>query len=225
MAGTFMQGMLRYGAVLLIGVAIGFGLAQWPQPVLSAQPAVDPASALISTPTTVPALNTPVPAPTMAAVQKQPAPQHPASTNAPALADPAWQQSTVDESWLAFVEQQYPKRLQQDLSDFPDAVKQQMQAFQQTAVDPDWAQATEQQLQDLLITQQDLKFLQVERVQCRQNGCEMYGTSLKPAALDALNLQLRQFYSKDTNTMIMDLALPGAEQGNFYLLLSGMKKD
>jgi hypothetical protein len=111
------------------------------------------------------------------------------------------------------------------LSGFPDPVKQQMQAFQQTEVDTDWALATEQQLQDLLVTQPELKFLQVERVQCRQNGCELYGTSLKPAALDALNRQLRQFYSKDTNTMIMDMTLPGAEQGNFYLLLSGMKKD
>lgn len=214
-----MQGMLRYCVVLLTGVAIGFGLAQWQQPVLSVQPAAKPAS--IAAPTA--ALATSMPAPTAA-----PEPvelQQPASTNTPALSDPAWQQSTVDENWLAFVEQQYPKRLQQDLSAFPDPVKQQMQAFQQSEVDTDWAPATEQQIQDLLVTQQDLKFLQVERVQCRQNGCELYGTSLKPAALDALNRQLGRFHSNDTNTMIMDLTLPGAEQGNFYLLLSGMKKD
>jgi hypothetical protein len=147
------------------------------------------------------------------------------TAQSPALSDPAWQQSTLDENWLAFVEQQYPKRLQQDLLAFPDAVKQQMQAFQRAEVDADWAQATEQQVQDLLITQQDLKFLQVERVQCRQDGCEIYGTSLNPAALDALNRQLRRFHSNDTHTMIMDLTKPGTELGNFYLLLSGMKKD
>lgn len=220
-----MQGMLGYSAVLLIGVAIGFGLAQLQQPALSALPAADPESAVISAPTAAPTLDAPAPAPTVAAVQKQPESQQPASTNAPALADPASKQSTVDENWLAFVEQQYPKRLQQDLSAFPDPVKQQMQAFQQSEVDTDWASATEQQIQDLLVTQQELKFLQVERVQCRQNGCELYGTSLKPAALDALNRQLRRFHSNDTNTMIMDLTLPEAEQGNFYLLLSGMKKD
>ncbi len=214
-----MQGMLRYCAVLLTGVAIGFGLAQWQQPVLSVQPAAKPAS--IAAPTA--ALATSMPAPTAA-----PEPvelQQPATTDAPALSDPAWQQSTVDETWLAFVEQQYPKRLQQDLSAFPDAVKQQMQAFQQSEVDTDWAQATEQQLQDLLVTQRELQLLQVERVQCRQNGCELYGTSLKPAALDALNRQLSRFHSNETNTMIMDLTKPGTEQGNFYLLLSGMKKD
>jgi hypothetical protein len=80
-------------------------------------------------------------------------------------------------------------------------------------------------VQDLLITQPELKFLQVERVQCRQNACEMYGTSLKPAALDALDRQLRKFHSNNTNMMIMDLTKPGSELGNFYLLLSGMKKD
>lgn len=224
-----MQGMLRYSAVLLIGVALGFGLAQWQQPALPAQSAAEPVSGVISeptaAPTTAPALDTPAPAPTVVAEQKQPESQQQASSATPALSDPTWQQSTVDENWLAFVEQQYPKRLQQDLSAFPDPVKQQMQAFQRSEIDTDWAVATEQQLQDLLVTQQELKFLQVERVQCRQNGCELYGTSLKPAALDALNRQLRQFHSNDTNTMIMDMTLPGAEQGNFYLLLSGMKKD
>ncbi|MDZ7868264.1 MAG: hypothetical protein U5L02_03530 [Rheinheimera sp.] len=216
-----MSGMLRYSVVLLIGVALGFGLAQLQQPALSAQPVADPAPATSST--AVPAPSTPMPA--VATEQKQPEPQHPASTKAPALPDPTLQQSPVDENWLAFVEQQYPKRLQQDLSAFPDPVKKQMQAFQQSEVDTDWALATEQQLQDLLVTQPELKLLQVERVQCRQNGCELYGTSLKPAALDALNRQLRRFHSHETNTMVMDMALPGAEQGNFYLLLSGMKKD
>ena len=218
-----MPGILRYSAVLLTGVLIGFGLAQWQQPALFAQPAAAAASAVIAAPTAAPATSTP--APTIATAPASAEPQQPASTNTPALSDPAWQQSTVDENWLAFVEQQYPKRLQQDLSSFPDPVKQQMQAFQRSEVDTDWALATEQQLQDLFVTQQELKFLQVERVQCRQNGCELYGTSLKPAALDALNRQLRQFHSNETNTMIMDPTLPGAEQGNFYLLLSGMKKD
>ncbi len=216
-----MQGMLRYCAVLLTGVAIGFGLAQWQQPALSVQPAAAPASAVIAAPTVATATHTSVPTAAPEPVE----PQQPASTNTPALSDPAWQQSTVDENWLAFVEQQYPKRLQQDLSAFPDAVKQQMQAFQQSEVDTDWALATEQQLQDLFVTQSELQLLQVERVQCRQNGCELYGTSLKPAALDALNRQLSRFHSNETNTMIMDLTKPGTEQGNFYLLLSGMKKD
>lgn len=220
-----MPGMLRYSAVLLIGVAIGFGLAQLQQPALSAQPAAGPVPAKISAPTVAPTLDKTISVQKVDAVQNQPEPRQAASKDSPALSDPAWQQSTVDETWLAFVEQQYPKRLQQDLSAFPDPVKQQMQAFQRTAVDTDWALTTEQQLQDLLVTQSELKFLQVERVQCRQNGCELYGTSLKPAALDALNRQLRQFHSKDTNTMIMDMTLPGTEQGNFYLLLSGMKKD
>ncbi|WP_031568036.1 hypothetical protein [Rheinheimera texasensis] len=223
-----MKGLPGYSVVLLIGVAIGFGLAQFQPSAVAVPPAADAATAVIAAPTisapsAAPATSTPAPTKT---TSPEPAePQQQARPAAPALSDPAWQQSTVDESWLAFVEQQYPKRLQQDLSGFPDPVKQQMQAFQQTEVDTDWALATEQQLQDLLVTQQELKFLQVERVQCRQNGCELYGTSLKPAALDALNRQLRQFYSKDTNTMIMDMTLPGAEQGNFYLLLSGMKKD
>lgn len=223
-----MKGLPGYTVVLLIGVAIGFGLAQLQPPALAVPPAADAAPAVVAAPTAA--------APTAAAAKSTPAPtkttspepvkpQQLASPATPALSDRAWQQSTVDENWLAFVEQQYPKRLQQDLSGFPDPVKQQMQAFQQTEVDTDWALATEQQLQDLFVTQPELKFLQVERVQCRLNGCELYGTSLKPAALDALNRQLRQFYSKDTNTMIMDMALPGAEQGNFYLLLSGMKKD
>lgn len=216
-----MQGLLGYTVVLLIGVAIGFGLAQLQPPALSVPPAAaDAVPAVVAAPTAAPATSTPAPTKTTS-----PEPQQQARPATPALSDPAWQQSTVDETWLAFVEQQYPKRLQQDLSGFPDPVKQQMQAFQQTEVDTDWALATELQLQDLLVTQQELKFLQVERVQCRQNGCELYGTSLKPAALDALNRQLRQFHSKDTNTMIMDMTLPGAEQGNFYLLLSGMKKD
>ncbi len=218
-----MQGLPGYSVVLLIGVAIGFGLAQLQPPALAVPPAADATSAAVAAPSDVP--TTSAPAPTKTTSPEPAEPQQLASPATPALSDPAWQQSTVDENWLAFVEQQYPKRLQQDLSAFPDPVKQQMQAFQQTEVDTDWALATEQQLQDLLVTQQELKFLQVERVQCRQNGCELYGASLKPAALDALNRQLRQFYSKDTNTMIMDMTLPGAEQGNFYLLLSGMKKD
>lgn len=218
-----MKGLPGYPVVLLIGVAIGFGLAQLQPTALSVPPAADPVSAVVATPMAAPTKHTPEPTKTTSPKPAEPQQQvHPAT---PALSDPAWQQSTVDESWLAFVEQQYPKRLQQDLTAFPDPVKQQMQAFQQSGVDTDWAAATEQQLQDLLVTQPELKLLQVERVQCRQNGCELYGTSLKPAALDALNRQLRRFHSNETNTMIMDLTLPGAEQGNFYLLLTGMKKD
>lgn len=218
-----MQRLLGYSVVLLIGVAIGFGLAQVQTPALSLPPATDAATAVVAAPAAGSTASAPA---TTIRTSPEPAEQQqPASPDTPALSDPTWQQSTVDENWLAFVEQQYPKRLQQDLSAFPDPVKQQMQAFQRTAVDTDWALTTEQQLQDLLVTQPELKFLQVERVQCRQNGCELYGTSLKPAALDALNRQLRQFHSKDTNTMIMDMTLPGTEQGNFYLLLSGMKKD
>lgn len=218
-----MKGLPGYPVVLLIGVAIGFGLAQLQPPALSVPPAADPVSAVVATPMAAAAKSAPEPTKTTSPKAAEPQQQaHPAT---PALSDPAWQQSTVDESWLAFVEQQYPKRLQQDLTAFPDPVKQQMQAFQQSGVDTDWAAATEQQLQDLLVTQPELKFLQVERVQCRQNGCELYGTSLKPAALDALNRQLRRFYSNETNTMVMDMTLPGTEQGNFYLLLTGMKKD
>jgi len=212
-----MQGMLRYSVVLLVGVAMGYGLALLQQPALPVAVTDKPVFQPV-----VPASSAQGPAPTAASV---PEPQRPATTHTPAVSDPAWQQSTADENWLAFVEQQYPKRLQQDLLAFPDAVKQQMQAFQQTDVDADWAQATEQQMQDLLITQKELEFLQVERVQCRQDGCELYGTSLKPAALDALDRQLRRFHSNNTNTMIMDLTKPGTELGNFYLLLSGMKKD
>ncbi len=218
-----MQRLLGYSVVLLIGVAIGFGLAQVQTPALSLPPATDAATAVVAAPAAGSTISAPA---TTITTSPEPAEQQqPASPDTPALSDPTWQQSTVDENWLAFVEQQYPKRLQQDLSAFPDPVKQQMQAFQRTEVDTDWALTTEQQLQDLLVTQPELKFLQVERVQCRQNGCELYGTSLKPAALDALNRQLRQFHSNDTNTMIMDMTLPGTEQGNFYLLLSGMKKD
>lgn len=215
-----MQGTLRYIAVLFFGVAIGFGLARLLQPALSVWPAASPTSAPIAAPTAAPATSVPAPAATTA-----PEPQRPAGTDAPALSDPAWQHSTVDENWLTFVEKQYPKRLQQDLSAFPDAVKHQMQAFQQSEVDADWALATEQKLQDLLITQKELKFLQVERVQCRHDGCEIYGTSLNPAALDALNRELRRFHSNNANTMIMDLTKPDSELGNFYLLLTGMKKD
>lgn len=218
-----MQRLLGYSVVLLIGVAIGFGLAQVQTPALSLPPATDAATAVVAAPAA--GSTTSAPAPIITTSPEPAGQRQPASPDTPALSEPAWQQSTVDENWLAFVEQQYPKRLQQDLSGFPDPVKQQMQAFQQSGVDTDWAAATEQQLQDLLVTQPELKFLQVERVQCRQNGCELYGTSLKPAALDALNRQLRQFHSNDTNTMIMDMTLPGTEQGNFYLLLSGMKKD
>lgn len=216
-----MQGILRFSGSLLVGIAVGYGLAQWQQPALSAADSGQP----ISVPAPVP-VNV-MPSPETVAVAPQPPVEnkHQPSVESPAVSDPARQQSTLDENWLAIVEQQYPKRLQQDLAAFPDPVKQQMQAFQQTEVDADWAQATEQQVQDLLITQPELKFLQVERVQCRQNACEMYGTSLKPAALDALDRQLRKFHSNNTNMMIMDLTKPGSELGNFYLLLSGMKKD
>jgi hypothetical protein len=218
-----MQGILRDSVVLLIGVVIGFGLARLLQPALSVLPAASPAPAPIAAPTAAPATSAPAPAATTA--PEQPEPQRLAGTDGPALSDPAWQQPTVDETWLAFVEKQYPKRLQQDLSAFPDAVKHQMQAFQQSEVDTDWAPATEQQVQDLLVTQQELKFVQVERVQCRQDGCEIYGTSLAPTALDALDRQLRKFHSNNANTMIMDLTKPGAELGNFYMLVTGMKKD
>ena len=217
-----MQGSMRYSGCLLVGIAIGYGLAQWQQPALSVADAEDLAPVL------VPAKVAPVsvaPSPEAIAVAAQlksdSQAKHQPIVEAQAIAE----QSRLDENWLAIVEQQYPKRLQQDLSAFPDPVKQQMQAFQQTEVDADWAQATEQQVQDLLITQPELKFLQVERVQCRQNACEMYGTSLNPAALDALDRQLRRFHSNNTNMMIMDLTKPGSELGNFYLLLSGMKKD
>ena len=216
-----MQGILRFSGSLLVGIAVGYGLAQWQQPALSAADSGQP----ISVPAPVPVNVMPSPETVTVAPQPPAETKHVPTVPSPALSDPAWQQSTLDENWLAFVEQQYPKRLQQDLLAFPDAVKQQMQAFQRAEVDADWAQATEQQVQDLLITQQDLKFLQVERVQCRQDGCEIYGTSLNPAALDALNRQLRRFHSNDTHTMIMDLTKPGTELGNFYLLLSGMKKD
>lgn len=212
----------RYSLVLGIGLAAGYGLALWLQPVVPVKDSQPQAS--------VPVVAAPV--------QEGASPDNAAATvrvpnetmqqntvESPAMTDPASQQSTVDETWLAFVEQQYPKRLQQDLSAFPDGVKQEMQAFQQTVVDADWAQATEQQLQDILITQQDLKFVQVERVQCRQDGCEIYGTSLAPTALDALDRQLRKFHSNHANTMIMDLTKPGADLGNFYMLVTGMKKD
>lgn len=219
-----MQGIMRYSGCLLVGIAIGYGLAQWQQPVLLMSDAEHQVS--VPVPTAVSPDNV---APSTEAIAAAPQPpvetKHQPTVESPAVSEPARQQSTLDENWLAIVEQQYPKRLQQDLSAFPDPVKQQMQAFQQTEVDADWAQATEQQVQDLLITQPELKFLQVERVQCRQNACEMYGTSLKPAALDALDRQLRKFHSNNTNMMIMDLTKPGSELGNFYLLLSGMKKD
>lgn len=217
-----MQGIMRFSGVLLLGGIIGYGLAQLQQSVSAAPESV----------TTAPAMARPddtnataaAPAATMPALPATEQTQQPVIA-AVGLSAPAWQQSTVDETWLAFVEQQYPKRLQQDLSAFPDGVKQEMQAFQQTVVDADWAQATEQQLQDILITQQELKFVQVERVQCRQDGCEIYGTSLAPTALDALDRQLRKFHSNHANTMIMDLTKPGAELGNFYMLVTGMKKD
>jgi hypothetical protein len=219
-----MQGIMRYSGCLLVGIAIGYGLAQWQQPVLLMSDAEHQVS--VPVPTAVSPDNV---APSTEAIAAAPQPpvetKHQPTVESPAVSEPARQQSTLDENWLAIVEQQYPKRLQQDLSAFPDPVKQQMQAFQQTEVDADWAQATEQQVQDLLITQPELKFLQVERVQCRQNACEMYGTSLNPAALDALDRQLRRFHSNNTNMMIMDLTKPGSELGNFYLLLSGMKKD
>lgn len=221
-----MYSVLKYLVVLLVGVALGYWGAQQqqqqqqPQPQISSQPLGQLGSSAPAN--TSSALNDkppPVPAATL------PRPQQPTHTELPTMSEPAWQQSTVDENWLAFVEQQYPKRLQQDLSAFPDPVKKRMQAFQQTVVDTEWAQATEQKLQDLLVTQQELKLLQVERVQCRQDGCEIYGTSLASSAMDAFERQLRQFHATNTNTMIMDLTKPGTELGNFYMLVTGMKKD
>ncbi len=218
-----MQSVWRYGMTLLAGGVAGYLLAvgSTASPVAAGQPAAAvivsqaPGCADMEKATARPA-TTPVVAGAEAGAAI-------ATAQAPAQQAGELPEVTLDESWLQFMEQHYPPVLRPTLSQFPDKVKQQIQAFYQSEVDVLWAAQTEQQLADLLQAQKDGQYLQISRIHCRQQGCEIYGESLKPNALEVFHRQLAVFGAADTIS-----TRPGSQelsQHRFYLLLSGMKKD
>lgn len=223
-----MFSIVRYGLILIVGVGFGywFGTAR-ELPVMMAptvqSPAVVATPAAASSEVTCPAVIEPVaPKP-----KTQPDSSSFDVDAAEILAlelQAAHQKTPEDEAWLEYLQQHYDKHTQQLLNRQTAKNKQLIRDFHQSEVDPHWANLTEQRLKDYYFLQPDQQFIQINKVHCRQNGCEVSGVITKSDLGPMLRENLRQQpWTRGRSISFSSSSGEGEEK--FYLLMTELTKE
>ena len=115
-------------------------------------------------------------------------------------------------------------RLQQLLNRQSANNQQSIREFHQTEVDPHWANLTEQRLKDYYFLQPDQQFIQINKVHCRQNGCEISGVISKSDLGPILRENLRQQpWANGRSISFSRSSSEGSEK--FYMLMTELPKE
>ena len=223
-----MFSLIRYLMVFVVGSGLGywFGTAR-ELPVLLA-PTEQPPAVVTTSITATPAVtcqNATAPSST----------QQKAQLETPSFGvDPAailalelqaeHQKAPADEAWLEYLQQHYDESTQQLMNRQSSNNQQLIRDFHQTEVDPHWANLTEQRLKDYYFLQPDQQFIQINKVHCRQNGCEVFGVITKSELGPLIRDNLwQQPWAKGNSMSFSRNSRDGHEK--FYLLMTDLPKE
>lgn len=134
------------------------------------------------------------------------------------------QKAPADEAWLEYLQQHYDESTQQLMNRQSSNNQQLIRDFHLTEIDPYWANLTEQRLKDYYFLQPDQQFIQINKVHCRQNGCEVSGVITKSDLGPMLRENLRQQpWTKGRSISFSRSSRDGGEK--FYMLMTDLPKE
>ncbi|OBP13363.1 hypothetical protein A5320_18805 [Rheinheimera sp. SA_1] len=227
-----MSASVRYSLILLAGLAIGYCLGR----AVTTERIAPPTETSPSISTSPPAATTHTPV-ALEIGKKPKAEALPTSetavntTGKDLLAEVAQQdgreytEQVDDAQWRQFLQQHYPESTYQILQWQPAATKQLIRAFQQSEIDHHWATLTEHRLRDFYLTNENQHLIQLDKVHCRQNGCEITGLYLKDGLEMQLNIELRKQAWARGRSFSFSTKSEDGNSNKFYLLMQEMPKE
>ncbi|RVU40088.1 hypothetical protein EOE67_07495 [Rheinheimera riviphila] len=223
-----MFSLIRYMVVFVVGSGFGYWFGTSQNVPVTMEPPVKPTTVASPTIAAMPTANSPIT--TVPSATKQTTqPKTPSFDVDPAeiLAlelQAAHQKTPEDPVWQEYLQQHYDEHTQRLLNRQTAKNQQLIREFHQSEVDPHWANLTEQRLKDYYFLQPDQQFIQISKVHCRQNGCEVSGVITKSDLGPMLRENLRQQpWTKGRSISFSRSSSEGEEK--FYLLMTELPKE
>jgi hypothetical protein len=223
-----MFSLLRYVMVFVVGSGFGYWFGTTHELPVMMPPTVQPPAVVATSIAATPAVTCPAGvAPSTPKPKAQP--DNPSFDVDPAAIlalelQAEHQKTPADEAWLEYLQQHYDAPTQTLLNRQTSNNQQSIRDFHQTEVDPHWANLTEQRLKDYYFLQPDQQFIQINKVHCRQNGCEVSGKITKSDLGPLLRENLRQQpWAKGRSISFSRSSSDGGEK--FYMLMTDLPKE
>lgn len=224
-----MFSLLKYVMVFVVGSGLGYWFGTARELPISIAPIVQSSPAVVAAPIAASPTDTCLASATPSSAKQKAQPVTPSFDVDPAeiLAlelQAEHQKTPEDQAWLDFLQQHYDETTRQLLNRQTANNQRFIREFHQSEVDPHWANLTEQRLKDYYFLQPDQQFIQINKVHCRQNGCEVSGVITKSELGPLIRDNLRQQpWAKGRSMSFSRNSRDGHEK--FYLLMTDLPKE